>query len=65
MPKDGSSRKQRWLVPQSQGERYAAYVSPGPAVALRLPIDDPAVKYRQNHLGLRDLVRRDLKDVAR
>jgi hypothetical protein len=61
---DGSSRKQRWLVPQSGGERYAAYISPSPVAALLLPIDDPAVKYRQNHLGLRDLGRRHLKDVA-
>ena len=59
------SRKQRWLVPQSQGEHYAAYISPSPAVALLLPMDDPAVKYRQKHLGLRDLGRRHLKDVVR
>jgi len=59
------ARKRRWLVSQSQGERYTAYISPSPAPALLLPIDDPAVKYRQKHLRLRDLGRRDLKDVAR
>jgi hypothetical protein len=62
---DGASRKQHWLMAQSHGDPYAAYISPSPAVALLLPIDDPAVEYRQEHLRLRDLGRRHLKDIAR